>query len=77
MKAAELVKALGGRGDSAPCPVPGHGRGRGDRNHSLYVHDGDDGKLLVHCHGGCSQADVWAALKDRGLVDPVGVGAVR
>ena len=68
MTAAELVKALGGRGDSAPCPVTGHGRGRGDRNHSLSVHDGDDHRLLARCHAGCSQADVWAALKDRGLV---------
>jgi hypothetical protein len=68
MTAAELVKALGGRGDSAPCPVPGHGRGRGDRNFSLSVHDGDAGKLLVRCHGGCPQPDVWAVLKDRGLV---------
>ena len=68
MTAAELVKALGGRGDSAPCPVPGHGRGRGDRNFSLSVHDGNDGRILARCHAGCSQTDVWAALKDRGLV---------
>ena len=56
MNAAEVVKALGGRGNSARCPVPGHK----DRKPSLSVHDGTDGKLLVKCHGGCPNPDVWA-----------------
>ncbi len=68
MTAAEIVKALNGRGNSAPCPVPGHGKGRGDRRHSLSVHDGIDGKILAKCHGGCPQADVWATFKAKGLV---------
>ena len=68
MTAAEIVKALSGRGNSAPCPVLDHGKGRGDRRHSLSVHDGIDGKVLAKCHGGCPQADVWAALKAKGLV---------
>ncbi len=48
----------------ARCPVPGHS----DRKPSLSVSDGPDGKILAKCHGGCPQTDVWAALKDRGLV---------
>ncbi len=68
MTAVEIVKALSGSGNSAPCPVPGHGKGRGDRRHSLSVHDGIDGKILAKCHGGCPQADVWAVLKAKGLV---------
>ncbi len=68
MTAVEIVKALSGSGNSAPCPVPGHGKGRGDRRHSLSVHDGIDGKVLAKCHGGCPQADVWAALKAKVLV---------
>ncbi len=62
MTAAGLVKALGGRNGSARCPA------HKDRTPSLSVSDGPGGKLLVHCHAGCSQEDVWAALKNRGLV---------
>jgi len=61
MTAAEIVKALGGKNGTARCPA------HKDRTPSLSVSE-RDGKLLVHCHAGCSQADVWAALKDRGLV---------
>ncbi len=73
MTAAEIVKALNGRGNSAPCPVPGHGKGRGDRRHSLSVHDGIDGKILAKCHAGCPQAEVWSALKrlERGSDDDI------
>jgi hypothetical protein len=62
MNAAEIVKALGGRGGMARCPA------HDDRTPSLSVSEGSDGKLLVHCHAGCNQADVWAALKVRGFV---------
>lgn len=46
----------------ARCPVPGHGKGRGDRNPSLKVSEGGDGRALVHCHAGCEVEDVLAAL---------------
>lgn len=45
----------------ASCPVPGHGRGRGDQNPSLSISLEDD-KVLWHCKAGCSQEDVLAAL---------------
>ena len=64
MNAAEIVKALDGRNGMARCLVAGHR----DREPSLSVSDGPDGKILAKCHGGCPQADVWSALKDRGLV---------
>jgi 5S rRNA maturation endonuclease (ribonuclease M5) len=38
-----------------------------DRNPSLSLKDADDGRVLVHCHAGCDQARVLAALKARGL----------
>ena len=71
MTARELTKALGGRwfGDYgiAPCPVPEHGKGRGDRNPSLSVRSGNNGGVvLVYCHAGCDQRQVMAALRDRG-----------
>lgn len=71
MEAEAIARSLGGAkrtGDQwqARCPVPGHGRGRGDKNPSLSISDDRDG-ILVHCHGGCSQADVIDALKSRGL----------
>jgi hypothetical protein len=57
--------ALGGRksgaGWIARCPA------HDDRRPSLSIRDGDDGKLLVHCHAGCGQEDVIAALRARGL----------
>jgi len=42
-----------------PCPVPSHGKGRGDRNPSLRIGDGQT-RLLVHCYGGCDRLDVLA-----------------
>jgi putative DNA primase/helicase len=38
-----------------------------DRNPSLSLRDSGDGRVLVHCHAGCTQAAVIAALKDLGL----------
>ena len=46
----------------ARCPVPGHGRGRGDVNPSLSVKEGEDARVLIHCHTGCSPEAVVAAL---------------
>ena len=50
-----------------PCPVPGHGQGRGDLNPSLSIKTGKRQELLVHCHAGCPQGDVISALRERGL----------
>ena len=48
----------------ARCPV--HGADGGDANPSLAIRE-RDGRLLVHCHAGCNQRDVIAALRKRGL----------
>jgi len=71
---AKLIAAALGRSRPAAngewlasCPVVDHGQGNGDRNPSLSVTD-SDGKLLLKCHGGCSQNDVWAAVRDLGLL---------
>ncbi len=65
MNARELTKELGGRwsGSSGKARCPGHD----DHDPSLSVSEGQDGKLLVKCHGRCSQESVIAALKARGL----------
>ena len=69
---AELTAhALGGarrqgNGWVARCPVPSHGRGRGDRKPSLSLHE-EGGKVLVHCHAGCDQQNVIDTLRARGL----------
>ncbi len=59
-----IVKALGGRwrGESALCRCPAHD----DRDPSLSV-TVESGTVLVHCHAGCSQDAVIAALQARGL----------
>lgn len=45
-----------GKGYIARCPA------HRDRSPSLSIASGDDGRLLVHCHAGCSIYDVVSAL---------------
>jgi DNA polymerase I-like protein with 3'-5' exonuclease and polymerase domains len=61
MSAAEkIAKALGGHkthsGWSARCPA------HDDQKPSLSISSGKDGKVLVHCHAGCSQREVLIAI---------------
>jgi hypothetical protein len=64
--AETIARALGGRkagrGWTARCPA------HDDREPSLSIGDGD-GKVLVHCHAGCDQRTVIAALARSGLWD--------
>src|SRR3954447_26341341 len=59
-----LVQALSARraGNSWLARCPAHD----DRNPSLSIRE-SDGKILVHCHAGCKQRTVIAALRVRGL----------
>src|SRR6516225_5510683 len=57
-----------GNGWLVSCPCPDHGSGRGDRNPSLSVSDGDD-KLLLRCFAGCEFEDIIDALRGRGLIN--------
>ena len=73
MQAEQIAKALGnakktGGGWLASCPLPTHGQGNGDKNPSLSISDGEDGKPLFKCHGGCDQQDVFEAIRDYGLL---------
>ncbi len=69
MIARTLKGARTGDGFLVGCPVPTHGRGNGDRHPSLSIRDGDDGRLLVHCHTGCDPRDILDILRQRGLID--------
>jgi putative DNA primase/helicase len=62
--AAEIAAALEGRreGRQWRCRCPIHG-GR-----SLLVRDGDAGRILIFCHGGCEERDVLAELRRSGLL---------
>jgi putative DNA primase/helicase len=64
MNADALARALGARrtGSSWMAKCPSHD----DRDPSLSIKD-VDGKVLLHCHAGCTQGDVIDALKARGL----------
>jgi 5S rRNA maturation endonuclease (ribonuclease M5) len=55
-----------GAGWMARCPS------HEDRNPSLSVTEGDDGRVLVHCHSGCTLEQVLAALglEQRDLYEP-------
>src|SRR5215831_4765448 len=74
--ARAIAHALGGKraqrlADGSyliPCPVSGHGKGRGDRSPSLRIGDGVS-RVLVHCFAGCDSRDVLDALRRRGLLD--------
>jgi phage/plasmid primase-like uncharacterized protein len=70
--AREIVRALGGRwhGSYGTACCPCHD----DRTPSLSVTDGQDGKLLVHCHAGCDGRKILQALKrpDIGTFCPSG-----
>jgi hypothetical protein len=63
--AAQLAYALDGKrcghGWKAKCPA------HDDRDPSLSISVSREGKTLIHCHAGCSQADVLSALKARDL----------
>ena len=59
--AAALGGCKAGRGWIARCPA------HDDHDPSLSVREADDGKVLVHCHAGCEQTQVIAALRRRGL----------
>ena len=73
MQAEQIAKQLGNAKKAngqwvASCPVPGHGKGNGDKNPSLSISINDDGKPLFHCHGGCSQEEVFNTIKDMQLL---------
>jgi putative DNA primase/helicase len=67
LSAEVMAEALGGRkvgnGWLARCPA------HDDRQPSLAIAEAKDGKLLVRCHAGCSQREVIAALRARGIWD--------
>jgi putative DNA primase/helicase len=68
MTAAEVARALGGakcHGAEWDARCPAHN----DANPSLSLRDGDDGKILFRCHAGCSQQQVFDALRARGLLE--------
>ncbi len=72
MTAFEVISALGGRPfggrGTCRCPVPSHGRGRGDVSPSLSIAEGVGAELLVKCHAGCDPRDVLAELRGLGLL---------
>ena len=69
--ARTLTAALGGRwsGGSGMARCPAHD----DRNPSLNISDGDNGRPVFHCFAGCDFRDVRDALHQRGLWDERGV----
>ncbi|HUS97964.1 MAG TPA: AAA family ATPase [Hyphomicrobiaceae bacterium] len=80
MNAREIAAALGGAKETtngwiACCPVPAHGKGRGDRNPSLSLANGANGSPVVHCHAGCPQESVIAALRAKGTWPVNGAGS--
>jgi hypothetical protein len=46
----------------ASCPAPDHGQLRGDRNPSLSISEGDDGRVLLSCKAGCESRNILTAI---------------
>ena len=64
MTAESTAKALGGR--KAGCAWMACCPAHEDREPSLSITTGEDGRVLVRCHAGCDQHDVIAALRAQG-----------
>ena len=65
VNAKMIARSLGGKraGCAWMACCPAHD----DRQPSLSIRAAGDGKVLVHCHAGCDQRRVIAALRSRGL----------
>lgn len=59
LERAENVRQDAG-GYLVSCPNPDHGQSRGDREPSVSVSEGNDGRVLVHCFAGCEKKSVVA-----------------
>jgi hypothetical protein len=70
VKAERIARALGGArsGNAWKATCPGHL----DDDPSLSLSDGEGGRVLVYCHGGCPQDVVIGELRKRGLWPPNG-----
>ncbi len=68
MRAEALTRELGGRwrGRYGTARCPAHN----DKNPSLSIRDGEDGRLLLFCHAGCDFGAIVSALSDRGIAVP-------
>ncbi len=51
-----------GDGHVGHCPVPGHGKGEGDKTPSLSIGTAPDGTILLNCFAGCTFDAITAAL---------------
>jgi hypothetical protein len=66
VSALETVLARGenvrktGSGWLVSCPLPEHGKGRGDENPSVGVDQNERGDVLVNCYAGCATEAVVA-----------------
>ena len=53
-----------------PCPVPGHGQGKGDKNPSCHVwHDKAKDRMAASCFAGCAFEEVKGELERMGVWD--------
>ncbi|MDO8323078.1 MAG: toprim domain-containing protein [Phenylobacterium sp.] len=71
--AADVAKRLHGTplpqgGWLCRCPLPGHGKGHGDRRPSLSVTEGEHA-ILLHCFAGCDTRDILDHLRRAGILD--------
>jgi hypothetical protein len=56
------VRSRSGGRYQASCPVPTHGKGRGDINPSLGIRELPDGTILLKCGAGCETIKILDVL---------------
>ena len=66
----DRLEGVEDRGSYYMAVCPAHD----DNSPSLSVREGDNGKVLAHCHAGCGFADVVSALETAGGEDQPGLG---
>ena len=55
----------------ASCPLPTHGKGRGDLNPSAQLWENPDGTLAgAKCYAGCDGRELWRKLHELAGVRP-------
>jgi hypothetical protein len=67
--AADVAGVLRGKkqADGYMCRCPGPLHRNGDRNPSLSVKNGYNGRPLFHCFAGCAYDEIVTALRAKGL----------
>jgi hypothetical protein len=55
------------------CPLPSHGKGRGDNNPSLSLSDKPNGGVKINCLASCDNGEIYEFFVAQGLINKSGI----